>query len=41
MLNSYFIIFMLRKNNNVSFVYLVFNLKILNAKTIENEITLF
>ncbi len=40
-LNSYFIIFMLRKNNNVFFVYLIFNFKILSAKTIENNIALF
>ncbi len=40
MLNSYFIIFILRKNNNVFFVHLVSNFKILNAKIIKNEITL-
>ena len=32
---------MLRKDNNISFVYLVFNLEILNAKIIENNIALF
>jgi hypothetical protein len=40
-LNSYFIIFMLRKDNDVSLVYLVFNLEILNAKIIENNVALF
>ncbi len=41
MLNSYFIIFMLRKDNNVFFVYLVFDFETLNAKIIKNNIALF
>ncbi len=41
MLNSYFIIFVLCKDNNVFFAYLVFNFKILNAKIIKNNIALF
>ncbi len=41
MLNNYFIIFMLHKDNDVSFIYLVFNFEILNAKAIENDIVLF
>ncbi len=41
MLNNYFIIFMLRKDNNVSLVYLIFDFEILNAKTIENDVALF
>ncbi len=40
-LNSYFIIFMLRKDNDVSFVYLIFDLEILNAKIVENDVALF
>ena len=32
---------MLRKDNDLSLVYLVFNLEILNAKTIENDVALF
>ncbi len=39
--DNYFIIFMLRKSNDVFFAYLIFNFKILNAKIIENEIALF
>jgi len=41
MLNNYFTIFMLRKGNGVSLVYLVFNFEILSAKTIENNVVLF
>jgi len=41
MLNSYLIIFMLCKDNNVSIAYLISNLEILSAKTIENNIALF
>ncbi len=41
MLNNYFIIFMLRKGNDVSFAYLVLNFEILNAKAIENDVALF
>ncbi len=41
MLNSYFIIFILRKNNDVSLVCLILDFKISNAKTIKNEIALF
>jgi len=41
MFNSYFIIFMLRKGNDVSLVCLIFDLEIINAKTIENDVALF
>ncbi len=41
MLNNYFIIFMLRKDNDIFLVYLVLNFKILNAKIIENDVALF
>ncbi len=41
MFNNYFIIFMLRKDNDVSLVYLVLNFEILNAKAIENDVALF
>ncbi len=41
MLNSYFIIFMLRKSNNVFLVYLNFDFEISNAKIVENKIALF
>ena len=41
MLNSYFIIFILCKDNNISLAYLVFNLEILSAKAIKNNIALF
>ncbi len=41
MLNSYFIIFMFYKDNNVFLVYLISNLEILNAKIVENNIALF
>jgi len=41
MFNNYFIIFMLRKGNDVSLVYLIFDFEILNAKTIENDVALF
>ena len=41
MLNSYFIIFMLRKGNDISLVYLIFDLKILSAKAIKNNVALF
>ncbi len=41
MLNSYFIIFMLRKDNDVFLVYLVFDFEILNAKIIKNDVALF
>ena len=41
MLNNYFIIFMLRKDNDVFLVYLIFDFEILNAKTIKNDIVLF
>jgi len=41
MFDNYFIIFMLRKDNDVSLIYLIFNLEILNAKTIENNVVLF
>ncbi len=41
MFNNYFIIFMLRKDNNVSFVYLIFDFEILNAKLIKNNVALF
>ncbi len=40
-LNNYFIIFMLRKDNDVFFVYLVFSFEILSAKTIKNDVALF
>jgi len=41
MLNNYFIIFMLRKDNDVSLVYLIFDFEILNAKIVENDVALF
>ncbi len=41
MFNSYFIIFMLRKDNNISLVYLISNLEILSAKIVKNNIALF
>ncbi len=41
MLNNYLVIFILRKDNNVSLVYLVFNFEISSAKIIENNIALF
>ncbi len=41
MFNSYFIIFMLRKDNNISLVYLISNLEILSAKIVKNNIVLF
>ncbi len=39
--NNYFIIFMLRKDNDISLVYLISNFEILNAKIIENDVVLF
>ncbi len=41
MFNNYFIIFMLRKGNNVSLVYLIFSFEISNAKIVENDVALF
>jgi len=41
MLNNYFVIFILRKNNNIFFVYLVSNFEILRAKIAKNNIALF
>ncbi len=41
MFDNYFIIFILRKDNDVSLVYLVFDLEILNAKIVENNVALF
>ncbi len=40
-LDSYFIIFMLRKDNDVSLIYLISSLEILSAKIIENDVVLF
>ncbi len=41
MFNNYFITFMLRKDNDVFLIYLIFDFEILNAKTIKNNIALF
>ena len=41
MFNNYFIIFMLRKGNDVFLVYLIFDFEISNAKAIENDVALF
>jgi len=41
MLNSYLIIFMFCKNNNIFFAYLIFDLEILSAKIVKNNIALF
>jgi len=40
-LNSYFIIVMLCKDNNISFAYLIFDKKILSAKAIKIDVALF
>ena len=41
MLDSYFTIFIFRKDNNIFLVYLISNLEILSAKIIKNNIALF
>jgi len=41
MLDNYFIIFMFRKDNDVSLAYLISSLEILNAKIVENDVALF
>ncbi len=40
-LNSYLTIVIFCKNNNISFVYLIFDKKILNIKIIKKSIVLF
>jgi len=41
MLDSYFTIFIFRKDNNIFLAYLISNLEILSAKIIKNNIALF
>ncbi len=41
MFNNYFIIIMFRKDNDISFIYLIFKKKILSAKIIEINVALF